>query len=261
MSAIFIDGQLAHYEVIGRGKPILFLHSWIGSWRYWVPTMQAVSPSNRAYAIDFWGFGESAKNKQYSIRLQTELLHSFFEKIGLFQCTIVGHGLGAIIAAEFSKLYPDLVDKLMLISYPFSGEQLNSKFMEIEPVGLVEKLTKNTNDLEAIRNDEIKNDPDAIKTSFNELFEANNLWKNISFNKTRLFVYGMKDMLVKSPSLEEMTLTELEKIMIMFENVGHFPMLEESSKFSRLLSEFLELSDEDSPRNLHIKDKWQRRVR
>jgi len=38
-------------------------------------------------------------------------------------------------------------------------------------------------------------------------------------------------------------------------------MLEESSKFSRLLSEFLELSDEDSPRNLQIKEKWQRRVR
>ncbi len=47
MSVIFIDGQLAHYEVIGRGTPVLFLHGWVGSWRYWVPTMQVVS-TNRA---------------------------------------------------------------------------------------------------------------------------------------------------------------------------------------------------------------------
>jgi hypothetical protein len=38
-------------------------------------------------------------------------------------------------------------------------------------------------------------------------------------------------------------------------------MLDESSKFSRLLSEFLELGEDDSPRNLQIKEKWQRRVR
>jgi hypothetical protein len=38
-------------------------------------------------------------------------------------------------------------------------------------------------------------------------------------------------------------------------------MLDESSKFPRLLSEFLELGEEESPRNLQIKEKWQRRVR
>jgi len=261
MSAIFIDGQLAHYEVIGRGKPIIFLHSWIGSWRYWVPTMQVVSQFNRAYAIDFWGFGESAKNKNYSIKMQTELLHSFFEKIGLFQCTVVGHGLGALVAAEFSRSFPDFVDKLMLIAYPFSSDQINRKIFEGEQVGLVEKLVKNTIDLEAIRNDEIKNDPDAIKTSVNELLLEKDPSKNVSFNKTSLLVYGLKDLIIKSPLMEELTLREPATHLIGFENSGHFPMLEESSKFSRLLSEFLELSDEDSPRNLQIKEKWQRRVR
>ncbi len=261
MSAIFIDGQIAHYEVIGRGKPIFFLHSWFGSWRYWVPTMQVVSQYNRAYAIDFWGFGESAKNKHYSIKMQAELLHSFFETIGLFQCTIVGHGLGALIAAEFSRSFPDYVDKLMLIAYPFSRDQLNHRIFEGEQVGLVEKLVKNTNDLEAIRNDEIKNDPNAIKTSVKELLLENDPSSNISFNKTSLLVYGMKDLIIKSPSMEEWTLSEPTTHLIGFENSGHFPMLEESSKFSRLLSEFLELSEEDSPRNLHIKEKWQRRVR
>ncbi|MDH4138550.1 MAG: alpha/beta hydrolase, partial [Anaerolineae bacterium] len=38
MSAIVIDGGLIHYESWGRGSPLILLHGWLGSWRYWMPT-------------------------------------------------------------------------------------------------------------------------------------------------------------------------------------------------------------------------------
>lgn len=254
MSAIFVDSHLVHYEVIGRGKPVILLHSWFGSWRYWVPVMQSISITNRAYALDFWGFGESAKNKQYSIHQQTELLNSFFEKIGLFQCTLVGHGLGAVVARKFTNRFPDYVDKLMLIAYPFGEELINNKYFSGDSVGLMEKLIKNSTDLEPIRNDELKNDPEANKTSSHEQ-------GNVSFSKPCLFVFGGNDLIVKTPEVDKIFNLHPESNLIVFENTGHFPMLEESSKFSRLLREFLELSDEDTLRNLQIKEKWQRRVR
>ena len=41
MSALTLDGDLVHYEVLGRGgRPVILLHGWIGSWRYWIPVMQ-----------------------------------------------------------------------------------------------------------------------------------------------------------------------------------------------------------------------------
>ena len=40
MSGVLVDGRLIHYESLGRGKPIVFLHGWLGSWRYWVPVME-----------------------------------------------------------------------------------------------------------------------------------------------------------------------------------------------------------------------------
>ncbi len=60
MSAVLLDEKIVHYEVLGRGRPIIFLHGWVGSWRYWVPAMQIAAMSFRAYAIDLWGFGDTA---------------------------------------------------------------------------------------------------------------------------------------------------------------------------------------------------------
>jgi len=75
MSAIFVDDALVHYETLGRGKPIIFRHSWIGSWRYWVPAMQTASSRYRAYALDLWGFGDSGKYPgRYSLENQISLL-------------------------------------------------------------------------------------------------------------------------------------------------------------------------------------------
>ncbi|MCA9915900.1 MAG: alpha/beta hydrolase, partial [Anaerolineae bacterium] len=62
MSAITINGDLVHYEKLGRGRPVILLHSWIGSWRYWVPLMQKLHLRYSVYSIDLVGYGDSVKN-------------------------------------------------------------------------------------------------------------------------------------------------------------------------------------------------------
>jgi pimeloyl-ACP methyl ester carboxylesterase len=261
MSAIFIDGQLAHYEVIGRGHPVLFLHGWVGSWRYWVPTMQTISSTNRAYALDLWGFGDSAKNNQYTIKDQVEFVMAFIEKIGLSRVSIVGHNLGAIVAYEFARRNPELVEKILSISLPLSFDLLNTRLLLGDHFGLVDKLLGKGIETEAVRSDVSKNDPFAIQTTVSELETTNVLGIIGSFQKTSLVVFGQNDSVVRVPSLEIIQSIRSNIHSIIFEESGHFPMLDESSKFSRLLSEFLELGEDDSPRNLQIKEKWQRRVR
>ena len=48
---------------------------------------------------------------------------------------------------------------------------------------------------------------------------------------------------------------------INLEESGHFPMLDESAKFNRLLTDFLALDSGLSPRELQLKEEWKRRVR
>ncbi len=119
MSAITIGGDLIHYEVLGRGRPVLLLHGWIGSWRYWVPTMQQLQLNYRVYALDMYGFGDTGKNAQkYALDHQVQLIFDFMNSMAIPKAAFIGHGLGALVAMEFARLYPDKAPRIMLISAP-----------------------------------------------------------------------------------------------------------------------------------------------
>ncbi len=72
---------------------------------------------------------------------------------------------------------------------------------------------------------------------------------------------GLKDQAITPPDLDAvMTLPESTHA-VMFDQSGHFPMLDEGSKFNRLMVDFLSLPSGDSPRQLQLKEEWKRRVR
>ena len=119
MSAITIDNELVHYEVLGRGRPVILLHGWLGSWRYWVPAMQQLSMKFRTYALDFWGFGDSGKGTgRYGFEQQVSLLSLFIEELGIQKVALIGHGLGAAVAVNYAQTHPDRVPRVMAISPP-----------------------------------------------------------------------------------------------------------------------------------------------
>ncbi len=119
MSAITTGGNLIHYEVLGRGRPVILVHGWVGSWRYWIPTLQLLQTKYRVYALDLYGFGDSAKNPQYyTLEHQITLLADFMQQLGIPKAALIGHGLGALIVAEFARRYPDRVPRMLVASAP-----------------------------------------------------------------------------------------------------------------------------------------------
>jgi pimeloyl-ACP methyl ester carboxylesterase len=141
MSAITIGGDLIHYEVLGRGRPVILLHGWLGSWRYWVPTMQQLQTKYRVYALDLRGFGDSGKNPQkYTLDHQVQLVFDFMRELGLPKAAFIGHGLGALVASEFARLYGDKVPRMLLVSAPlFDPGGLDTRI----PAGRLVPLTDN----------------------------------------------------------------------------------------------------------------------
>jgi pimeloyl-ACP methyl ester carboxylesterase len=262
MSVVTLEGEIIHYEVLGRGRPLIFLHGWIGSWRYWVPTMQAASISFRAYAIDLWGFGDTAKRPaMYALENQIKLLENFLEVLGIGRIAMIGHSMGAVVALNFARRHPDIVDRIMLTEMPVEAAFVSPRLRSAPMAELTDWLLLKQPANESARIEAPKADPQAMQASLNEL-QQNNLREMFQDLTTPcLFVHGQNDPAVELPPPEVINQLPEQSHYVVFEQSGHFPMLDETLKYNRLLTDFLSLTSGESPKDLQLKEEWKRRVR
>ncbi len=262
MSAVILRDEIIHYEVLGRGRPIVFLHDWVGSWRYWIPTMQAASVQFRAYALDLWGFGDTAKNPTYySIDQQLSLLSEFLAELGIGKIALIGHGLGAVLSLLFATQHPASVDRIMAIGLPRQENALHPRLRSSSPAELAEWLMERTPATETAWQEACKADPKAIALSLVSIqnIDLPELPRRVS--APCLLVEGQNDPAFASGWREDSRELPEHFHSITFEASGHFPMLDEPAKFNRLLNDFLSLASGVSPRQLQLKEEWKRRVR
>ena len=260
MSAILIDSSIVHYEVLGRGRPVIFLHGWVGSWRYWITSMQVASTSFRAYALDLWGFGDTAHSVlNYSLEQQASLIDRFLMEMGIGKIALVGHGLGALVGMSFASRFPQSVDRIMAVSCPLDYAAVHTRLRTSSPLELTEWLSSRTPEATTALVDSVKADTQAIAASMVGL-QANNIFSTFrALNIPCLLVYGDKDPGITTPD-EEFSLSTMTH-QIELEGSGHYPMIDETVKFNRLLTDFLALDSGTSPRELQMKEEWRRRVR
>jgi pimeloyl-ACP methyl ester carboxylesterase len=263
MSVVILQDEIVHYEVLGRGKPLIFLHGWVGSWRYWIPAMQAASVSFRTYALDLWGFGDSAKAVEfYSLDQQANLVDKFMQEMGIGKIAIIGHGLGALVALAYAANNRKWVDRVMAISAPDGTHTVNPRLLSAPPEELAEWLLNRSVDNDAARLEAPKTDPKAIQASLASLQSMNVTGLTQRLETPCLMVYGANDPAVEStPNSEGLAVMPESLHQISFDQSGHFPMLDEPTKFNRLLADFLSLSSGVSPRQLSLKEEWKRRLR
>ena len=260
MSAILLDGSIVHYEVLGRGRPVIFLHGWVGSWKYWIASMQVTSTSYRAYALDLWGFGDTAHSVlNYSLEHQSTLLDRFLNEMGIGKIALVGHGLGALVGMKFANRFPQVVDRVMAISCPLHIDAVNSRMRTATPPELTDWLSSRTPEAITALADAPKADGPAITASLVGL-QSDNLYGNFrNLNIPCLLVYGERDQAILAPD-ESFPLSSMTH-PVFLDGSGHFPMIDETIRFNRLLTDFLALDSGVSPSELQMKEEWKRRVR
>ncbi len=262
MSAIIVDDDVVHYEVLGRGRPVIFVHGWLGSWRYWIPTMQTLSSDYRTYALDLWGFGDSGKrSERYHLDAQAELLRGFMDRLAILKAAFVGHGLGGAVVAHFARRFPELADRAMAVGVPLTRQALTERLLDTALASLIETAIGRGPQLEPISREAGKTDQAAVATSVRALMSADLKDTVAELKLPYLLVYGEKDAIVTPPSDGLMEFLTNNVHSIELEDSRHFPMLDEAAKFNRLVVDFLSLKSGEELTQLALKDEWQRRVR
>jgi pimeloyl-ACP methyl ester carboxylesterase len=265
MSAIVIDGGLVHYEAFGRGSPVLFLHGWLGSWRYWMRTMEEMADRYRTYALDLWGFGDSDKSRpRYSVPEYVALVDNFVSNMGIHDAPIIGHALGATVAVEYTVQYPDRVGKIMAVSLPLNSDSISRRLIDFGSNSMLAKMMWwRQITYKEVQKEAEKAGDNAISLSVESVAQIDTEGRIQAIGRAEttmlLAVYGEKDDIVDPSPTRALNGNWPNVRPIGLSNSKHFPMLDEAAKFNRLLKDFLDVEEDLS--TLEIKDEWRRRTR
>ena len=105
------------WREIGEGAAVVLLH---GSWQdsgQWVGVMDYLRQDHHCFAPDLLGFGDSEHPQiHYSIDFEVECLAEYLEALKLRHVYLVGHSLGAWVAASYALKYPDQIGGLVLLA-------------------------------------------------------------------------------------------------------------------------------------------------
>ena len=123
---VALHGHDLSYVDSGSGPVVLFIHGILGSQRQWSHLVDRVDDEHRVVVPDLFGHGESAKpTGDYSLSSHAATLRDLLDHLGIERVTLVGHSLGGGIAMQFYYLFPDRVDRLVLVSSGGLGREVN----------------------------------------------------------------------------------------------------------------------------------------
>ena len=262
MSSITTDQGIVHYEVYGRGRPVILLHGWLGSWGLWQETMAYLGAFYRTYALDFWGFGESGKKREtYAVSDFVSLVDQFMEQLGIVNAPLVGHSMGGTVSLSVAIQYPQRVSKVVVVGSPMVGSSLapllklagnrSIAFMLFNMMGVFRTgmrmyspyICKDPRFPEMMDRDLSRTTVESFLRSIASLRRTDLTPMLPQIKVPAMGMFGDKDVIVDPMQWQPMQQGIPHAVIERFPMAGHFPMLEEPTAFTQKLKAFL---DQDS---------------
>ncbi len=259
MPTLVTEQGIVHYETLGRGRPVLLLHGWLGSWALWRSTLETLSKEFKTYALDFFGFGESFdRNSNFSVDNFVVSVNQFMDRLGIPKAAIIGHSMGGTVSLAASLLSPEKIVKTTVIGSPINGDSLNlllkfsgykgiARIMWTTPVLLrlfirayayfIAKDGRSVGKM--IATDISKITADSFFQSIGTLRETDLREQIGAIQMPLLGIYGKHDRVVDPRQADVLKQCAPTSKIVKFEGSGHFPMMDEPQRFQETIRDFL----------------------
>ena len=115
------DGVTIRYREVGSGDPIILIHGYTASLESVGALANALAAANRVIAFDVRGFGQSSKfadAARYG-QLMADDVVRLMDHLKITRAHLVGHSMGALIAANVAARAPTRVASASLVAGPF----------------------------------------------------------------------------------------------------------------------------------------------
>ena len=112
-----VHGRTVNFIEAGSGPVLLLIHGMAGTCANWESVIEPLAINRTVIAPDFPGHGASAPGGgDYSLGSLASGLRDLLLALGHERATLVGHSLGGGVALQFTYQFPEMVERLALVS-------------------------------------------------------------------------------------------------------------------------------------------------
>jgi pimeloyl-ACP methyl ester carboxylesterase len=121
-----LHGRTVSYLGGGKGPVLLLIHGMAGTCDNWRGVLEPLAHRHTVIAPDLPGHGVSAGGRgDYSLGSLATGLRDLLLALGHERATLVGHSLGGGIAMQFAYQFPEMVERLVLVSSGGLGPEVS----------------------------------------------------------------------------------------------------------------------------------------
>lgn len=127
---------MLNYEVMGTGKPIVFLHGYLENLKMWDVFQKELSRDFQIVLLDLPGHGKSKFFSEiHTMEIMAEEVQKTLEYLVISEAMFVGHSMGGYVILALAELFPSLVNSFVLMnstSLPDSQEKKAQRLKAVE---------------------------------------------------------------------------------------------------------------------------------
>ena len=265
-----VDGATVHYQEFGEpsNPTLILIHGFTASTFVWQTVAPMLAEENfHVVAVDLLGFGFSEKPAwfEYSIVSQARMIERFMDRLGIGRAILVGSSYGGAIASTVALDYPEIVEKLVLVSAVINDEAKNNRLLKLTAMrGVGEIISPFLLDSKRflrfrmrrtiapvnhhlITDERIASvgSPLRAKSAHHSVLTSARKWDANRIeddahliNHPTLLIWGEDDNVIPVRNGEKLYDTILNSRLVVLKDCGHVPPEEKPERFVELVAEF-----------------------
>ncbi len=255
---VTVFGFKIHYLEAGTGPDVVLLHGLGGDSSHWAFNINTLSHSFHVIVPDQIGFGMSDKPLiNYRVGTLVDFLDKFFAELNLNHVTLVGNSFGGWIAADYAIEHPDKVTRLVLVD---SAGFALPKDLDTQQLSALNPSTREQ--MRALAGRVIYNSELFVNEAMIDLMFTRHLTAGDGFTIDKLIgsiersedvldnrlgkikvpvliIWGKQDGLLPLSDGERFKKEITGARLIVFDQCGHAPMVEQAAKFNDEVIKFI----------------------
>ena len=252
MRTVTVNRQDARVLDEGSGSPVVVLHGWGGRIESMSPVIRCLAERHRVIAIDLPGFGDSpVPAGAWGTPDYSAYVRDVVTEVGIDRAHFVGHSFGAKVSFYSAAVYPELVDRLVIVGSPGlrtppsaaarakrAASRAGRAVGKLGPAGraIRQAIYKQIASSDYQEAGELR--PILVKV-------VNEDYRDIlpRIKASTLIVWGSED--DAAPLMHGQAMERLipDAGLVVFEGAGHFAYLDESGRFCRIVRHFFGTAD------------------